>query len=522
MPRLPLVLALAFAFLFPSVLRAQPAFFAFVLLAEDSNGQPVAIARAVVEGATRCPVLQHASGAWQEMTPRRRPDGRGFARVLVCETLYPLGQSGVVLVADKRLALPAVSLDTPRRVLLLGDSGCRGEVQTKPQSCAGAGFGKTWPFGTIVGDERRPAPDLIVHVGDYNYRNTPRYMTVPSRVTGYGQPLTVPLYDPGDLDDDDEPELPPPTAYWSQNIEGSPIPDTWPAWREDFFVPAERLLGVAPWIFVRGNHELCSRAGLGWFYLLDPHSPLLGPGRDQLACPAQTPRGFRLGVWPKPPALPFLGDRFPIRLSEPYRVKLGALDIIAVDSADAGDAFVYNVPAYAEQYRKVARMLDERRPTWLATHRPIWGVVKKTKGLAAAGEDFGFVNLSQQTALALAFRDGLPSNVTAVLSGHIHRFQATTFGGRRPPQLVAGTSGMELSNVYPIPPKPDDRQPIRVPKLDGMDATVVGLMEFGAMVLEPGHNGAWTGDMISSAGKVVASCDSRWADGSGRSVCALK
>ena len=81
---------------------------------------------------------------------------------------------------------------------------------------------------------------------------------------------SVKVYDTGDLDDEDEPEVPIGPGYWSQNMQGSPMPDIWAAWRDDFFVPASRLMKTAPWLFVRGNHELCSRAGPGWFYLLDP------------------------------------------------------------------------------------------------------------------------------------------------------------------------------------------------------------------------------------------------------------
>ena len=46
------------------------------------------------------------------MTPRQRPpDGR--FDVLVCETLYPMGEAAAVLVGDRRLELPSVS--APRR-----------------------------------------------------------------------------------------------------------------------------------------------------------------------------------------------------------------------------------------------------------------------------------------------------------------------------------------------------------------------------------------------------------------------
>ena len=107
--------------------RAQsnpPAFFAFVLLGEGSDGRPVPMARTVVEQATTCPLLQRASGARQAMTPRQRPPGGGFDAVLVCEALYPTGEVASIIVGDRRLDLPVVSLGTPRRIVLLGDSGC--------------------------------------------------------------------------------------------------------------------------------------------------------------------------------------------------------------------------------------------------------------------------------------------------------------------------------------------------------------------------------------------------------------
>lgn len=306
-------------------------------------------------------------------------------------------------------------------------------------------------------------------------------------------------------------------------MQGSPTPDTWAAWRDDFFMPAARLMKTAPWLLARGNHELCSRAGPGWYYLLDPASALLGGDNGQQSCWPQTPPGWQPGAWPKPPALPFEGQPFPIHVRSPMRLKLGELDIISLDSANAGDAYLYNVEAFVGQFQQVATMLGERRPTWLVTHRPFWGVVKSIKGVPVGNGPYGFINVTQQAALARAFPNGLPSNVTAVLSGHMHRFQAIGFGERRPPQLIVGTAGIVLSHVQPAPPLPDDKRPILVPKLDGIDAEVVGLMDHGAMVLEPGKAGAWVGAMVSETGRVLATCDSSWPRQSrSRSVCRLQ
>ena len=105
----------------------------------------------------------------------------------------------------------------------------------------------------------------------------------------------------------------------------------------------------------------------------------------------------------------------------------------------------------------------------------------------------------------------------------MHRFQAIGFGSRHPPQLAVGTGGMELSNVQPVPSPDDPKQPIRVPDLAGAVGYVVGLSDFGAMVMSLGERGAWTSALFGTAGETLATCDSNWpGQGSGRSVCELK
>ena len=76
-----------------SAARAQSAAFAFVLWGEGADGQPVAMARAVVERATACPLLQRASGARQGMTPRQRPPDGRFQRRAGLRDALPDGRS---------------------------------------------------------------------------------------------------------------------------------------------------------------------------------------------------------------------------------------------------------------------------------------------------------------------------------------------------------------------------------------------------------------------------------------------
>lgn len=502
------------ALLLLAAVAARPAAaesFAFVLLGEASDGRPLPIARAVIEDGRDCPVLRRASGAAEPMRPRQAP-GPSFASVLVCEAAYPWDEAARVEGPGLRHDLPRVSSAPLRRVLVVGDSGCAGRNEPRAQSCAGGGYGSAWPFGTIARDGRRDDPELIVHVGDYNYRGTPRSVVLPPAATGFSGPLKVEVFDTGDLDDADEtPSIPIGPGYFSQNVPGSPRPDNWIDWRDDFFRPAARLLAAAPWVFLRGNHELCSRGGPGWFYLLDSASPLLGGDRRQDRCPPQLPPTWRVGAWP-PFARPFEGLPFPTEPTRPFRLRLGGIDLVVLDSSDAGDAEIYAPQHYEEIFRRVAAMLAETTtPTWLVTHRPIWGVVRAGKGIAVPGAPYGFINLTQQRAVATAFPRGLPDHVAAIVSGHMHRFQAIGFDGRRPPQLVVGNGGMELSRTFPAPPPDQPRQPVRVPGLDGMTGWVTGLSDFGALdvTLQPG--GAWTGRLVGPSGATLATCDSRRA-----------
>ncbi|MDE2183939.1 MAG: metallophosphoesterase [Alphaproteobacteria bacterium] len=117
----------------------------------------------------------------------------------------------------------------PRRILVLGDTGCR--IKGKElQDCSDPA---KWPFPQIAAEAARLRPDLVIHVGDYLYR---------------------------------ENACPPAFA----GCTGTPWGDNWPTWDADFFTPAKPLLAAAPWVIVRGNHEDCRRSGSGWLRLLGP------------------------------------------------------------------------------------------------------------------------------------------------------------------------------------------------------------------------------------------------------------
>ena len=191
---------------------------AWVELGED--GKPVA--RIVVSNPQDCPAIQ-LDGASRPMSLRpNMPPGLRPA----CEYAIPSGAKSAS-VNSHPLALPK---SDPMRVIAIGDTGCR--IKGKlVQACNDPAL---WPFMQVAASAAREKPGLIVHVGDYLYRESPCPESLQA-ICG-----------------------------------GSPAGDNWEAWNADFFTPAAELLGASPWVFSRGNHEDCNRSWRGWFYYLDP------------------------------------------------------------------------------------------------------------------------------------------------------------------------------------------------------------------------------------------------------------
>jgi hypothetical protein len=178
--------------------------------------------RAVADGGD-CPRLK-TDGKSRRMSLRAAPD-EAFAN-RICQAPLPKGAKRASL-AGADLPLPKAA---PRRLVILGDSGCRLRGPFV-QSCNDPVNG--WPFARVAQLAAARKPDLVIHVGDYYYRETP---------------------------------CPPDKAALCG---GSPYGDKWPSWKAELFDPAASLLAAAPWVFARGNHEDCSRGGKGWFRLLD-------------------------------------------------------------------------------------------------------------------------------------------------------------------------------------------------------------------------------------------------------------
>ncbi len=215
--RVSIVLGIALAA--ASSLKAQALTPAWVELGE--GGKP--IVRIVVNTTSDCPSLI-ADGKRLAMAPRMPPPDN--LRV-ACQAKIPAGTKSAS-VNGQVLRLPKLN---PKHIDVIGDTGCRIKDQ-RIQDCNDPGM---WPFLQVAADVADDKPELVIHVGDFLYRESPC-----------------------------------PPASQAQ-CGGTPAGDNWDAWNADFFAPAAKLLTAAPWVFTRGNHESCERSWRGWFYYLDPH-----------------------------------------------------------------------------------------------------------------------------------------------------------------------------------------------------------------------------------------------------------
>ena len=389
--------------------------------------------RVIVSADSDCPTLT-ADGQPLKMRVRAEP-GQMFTEgdlpppahfpVRVCEVNAPEGKAKVLLEGNE-MPLPRADI---QRIIVFGDTGCRIKKKKKPQDCDDS---DKWPYAKVSTHAAQAHPDLVIHLGDYLYRESCRLTACENARTGYD----------------------------------------WEVWNTDFFTPSAPLFAAAPWVMIRGNDENCSRAADGWFRFLD-HAP---PDR---ACPEVSPS---------------------------FVVDLGSLGFVVMDSAavsgsdnadsadddddddEAGSGQSDNlIEKIRREYAAIAQSIPA--PAWLLTHSP-FNAIRRDK---TTGE-----NKVDNTILQEAVGEVLSPDIAMIVSGHIHIFEALTFGQTNPqrrPQLVVGTGGDKLAK------KPE--KPIVVDGVTVDDALI--LKSFGYMVLD--RDGAnWKGELFDEGGSPIAHC----------------
>ena len=255
------------------------------------------LARVIVASET-CPAIV-VDGSRQAMA-LRTPVPAGFRPL--CEFVVPSTARAASL-EGQVLHLPQPD---PASVVVIGDTGCRIKG-ARVQDCNDM---SKWPLQSVATSAAGVKPELIIHVGDYLYRES----------------------------------VCPPD---SQNkCGGTPVGDNWETWNADFFAPAATLLSAAPWAFSRGNHEDCERAWRGWFYYLDPR-----PWKN--VCAAYTPA-------------------YAVRLGARQLVMLDSSATVE-DSLDPKQVAEFTSELRAV-FQNGTEGQDRIEHAWLVDHHPFWGV----------------------------------------------------------------------------------------------------------------------------------------------------
>jgi hypothetical protein len=316
----------------------------------------------------------------------RFPDGTAKATThwAECEAVVPPGATSLT-VGGQRLKLPVAE---PKTFLVVGDTGCR----NLRQSCTDP---MAFPSAYLSSAEAGFAPDLIVHVGDWLYRQKPGHVSA-------------------------EP--------WGDDFDG---------WNADVFYPMKTLLQSAPIIMTRGNHESCGRAARGWYALLDPH-PF---DAAKMACAAG----------PLPVAS---GDvaTYTADFEPTYVVKAGSINFIVHDSSLAKDSKVEAGVAqnYDRDLTSLLNTLDPHSMNIFVTHRPSFGLAAGGEKAPGTAHNWGNLNMraviSGGTSAASAFAHGVPQRIGLFLSGHVHQAQFIDLqdSAYYAPQLIVGMSGTLL------------------------------------------------------------------------------
>ncbi len=351
----------------------------------------------VLTSAVQCPVID-IDGTSQAMRVRVLPatvamrgdpasSKEAAFPVLTCEANLPAGAA--------RASVGNIKLQVPRavihRIVLIADTGCRMKAADNAfQDCNDV---EKWPFAQVAQSAAALKPDLVIHIGDIHYRESP--------------------CPPG-----------------NQGCAHSPWGYGYDTWAADLFIPARPLLMAAPWLFVRGNHESCARAGQGWFRFLDSNS-----WSEARSC--------------NNPKLDTEGD-----FSDPFTVSVAAdTQLIVFDSSKAGSkgysARDEGYKKYVPQLLQVGALVKSGQHNFFLNHHPVlaFAIAKEADQVKSGNE-------ALQSVMNLVYPKRLfPEGVDLVLNGHVHLFESLNFSSNHPSTVVVGNagSGNEGSLPQPLP-----------------------------------------------------------------------
>ena len=398
-----------------SASQTQYIYAAWVIIGSDEAGNNRAFARVATSylspsGQAVCPQI-NIDGRFSKMTMRAvagvmplrptafQPSVPANFPLSTCEAILPAGTQ-YASVAWQSLPIPKERFD---RILLIGDSGCRMDT-TNLQNCEDP---KEWPFASVAQLGAELNPDLVIHTGDYQYRD------VPCSASGKC-PIDA-------------------QSPWGYG---------WDTWNADLFTPAAVLFAKAPWLVVRGNHEICSKAGQGWFRFLNPtfyteDRSCNNASYDSIA-----------------------------NYSPTYAVSLGGGSrIVVYDSANVSIGTTVTDPnnnyyrQFVEAFTLAANPIFTN--TIFTNHHPILGYGNPTTSSVPPGNATlqGVMNnVMQKLYPAVSANSYYPDSINTVFHGHVHNLQTINFGVNNSPShpatIVSGADGVTLAEPFPATTPP--------------------------------------------------------------------
>ncbi len=311
------------------------------------------------------------------------------------------------------------------KIAIIGDTGCRLKENKKGegeyQDCKDP---KVWPFHQVMKQVMKEKPDLILHVGDYHYRE---HCSAGKECQKYAQAVGYGV----------EP------------------------WNLDFFEPIAVTYNKTPWILVRGNHEDCNRAYLGYFRLM---------ANEELSGPC-------------------------LAYEDPDFVVLKDLLIINFDSAslpDAIDPSSENAKIWIDRLKEVEKKIDASgiKHVWLITHKPIYGLVKFNGKVTTVSPNFK--KYTESTNLL--------SKIEMILAGHVHVSQMIKATGK-PVQFILGNGGTMLDDFGDLT-KDVDLKGL------GLDQIFTSSPGYGYAIFQRSVTKAkWTMEFKTESGQVTSRCE---------------
>jgi hypothetical protein len=428
----------------------QPAYVWVQLLPDTATGSAGRLVRAIVTDGGQCPKIV-VNSTDVAMHPRQ-PRVHWAFPVLLCE-------AAIDAASDARIGarhLP-VRPNPADNVLVIGDTGCRTVHYGSNQACRDS---TQWPFATVatsaaaaIGGDGR---SVIIDLGDFHYREKPCSDS-----------------DPG--------------------CGGSPFGDNWATWEAEFFKPASPLLLQAPWVILRGNHENCARAGVGWTFFFAP------PFQYEKIDAARVCQD----------------DLDPYRLTLRDAAAGSRLVLIVLDTADAEDTYgLADSPngkkGRCSYYRdKLKPLITGNAQFWLALHQPLWFLGEEEESdeegsAALPRDDCGKTAINAIRAVLTRSREAA-GHVHLVLSGDTHLFELFEPVARNLPfQLVAGNGGTRLISLSKKNPS-ETTKVLSSFRSFGVEGSVLAISRHGFITLQRAGL-RWDIELHDIHGEIIAKC----------------